>query len=481
MRLENRRRTATRSPCFRSPATTSIAMKTSRFLLAGIAVCIVSVSQPLSLAASAPPAGTAGRYVMPANAAIYCDLRPDGTFSFALPGQTITGTYVVKGTEVTLSTTSRPVQVMLLADGFLIDPDGTKWPKAGAGGAPPAAAPIPAGLTGRYAIPGDEGFIDLRPDGTFSISQGNRSSPGTYTVIGTVVNLTVPGAAAPQLHFANGVLTIGNGVKMPRVGEAAPPPVPGTVAGPALASSEQMHATLSINHVKQLCIAAKLWAGAHKGSFPDTLEQLLTKEYIGTDPTVVHCPLLQDDTQVGYLYLGKGLKDSVAGETILFMSKWTGADGKRVIGRADIAAMLAVPKPGDIPPAAAAMIQSSKPVSGSVAPVPGSGTPNPASATPAATPVAAANLAKITLSLNNNGKGRYGAIFPEAQMPADQTNYFWVTDRPDNTFNVTPLQRNTWFVALVPGIYKVRIEYREGKSRTQVSNLVEVTVPNTGK
>jgi len=139
--------------------------------------------------------------------------------------------------------------------------------------------------------------------------------------------------------------------------------------------------------------------------------------------------------------------------------------------------MLAVPKPGDIPPAAAAMIQSPKPVSGGVAPVPGSGTPNPASATP----VAAANLAKITLSLNNNGKGRYGAIFPEAQMPAYPTNYFWVTDRPDNTFNVTPLQRNTWFVTLVPGIYKVRIEYREGKSRTQVSNLVEVTVPNTGK
>ncbi len=458
-------------------------MKTSRFLLAGIAACILSASQSSSLAATAPPAGTAGRYVMPANAAIYCDLRPDGTFTFALPGKTITGTYVVKGTEVTLSAADLPPQVLHVADGVLIDPDGTKWPKAAAGAAPPVAAPIPAGLTGRYSIPGDEGFIDLRPDGTFSISQGNRSSAGTYTVNGTLVNLTVPGAVAPQLQFTNGVLTIGDAVKrvkMPRVGEAAPPPAPGTVTGPALASSEQMHATLSINHVKQLCIAAKLWAGDHKGSFPDTLEQIMTKEYIGTDPKVVHCPLLQDDTQIGYVYLGKGLKDSVKGETILFMSKWTGAGGRRVIGRADIAALMAVPKPGDIPPGAVVSPLPTDPASGAAPPNPASVVPVPAGATPAAnTPPA--NLAKIILSLNNNGKGRYGAIFPEGQMPADPTNYFWVTDRPDKTFNVTPLQHNTWFVALLPGIYKVRIEYRIGKSRTQVSNLVEVTVPNTGK
>jgi hypothetical protein len=237
----------------------------------------------------------------------------------------------------------------------------------------------------------------------------------------------------------------------------------------------------SINHVKQLCIAAKLWAGDHKGSFPDTFEQLLTKEYAGTDPKLVHCPLLQDDTQVGYLYLGKGLKDSVAGETILFMSKWTGADGRRVIGRADIAALMTAPKPSDIPPAAAAMIQSTNPVRGNATPSPATGTPNPTSATPAGNPSLAANLAKIILSLNNNGKGRYGAIFPEAQMPANTANYFWVTDRPDNTFNVTPLQRNTWFVATLPGIYKVRIEYRVDKTRTQVSNLVEVTVPKAGQ
>ena len=344
-----------------------------------------------------------------------------------------------------------------------------------------APSAIPAGLTGRYILEENDRFLDLRPDGTFSLSAGTTSSAGTYAVNGTEVNLTIPGAKLPQFQFSKGSLTI-RGVKLPRVGDAAPPPAPGAVTGPAIASEEKVNATRSIINVKMLHNAARLWSINHQGKFPDSLEQLLTKEYAGTDPRVLRCPLLQDDNQVGYVYLGKGLTDSAPEGTVLILSKWHDADNKRIVGHANGSVALELPKLADIP------ASMRGPVSNLGAATPGvanrgAATP-PAANAGATTPalnVIPPNLPKITLSANDNGKGRYGAIFPLGQMPADLRNYFWVTDRPDNKFNVTALQQNTWFVSTLPGIYKVRVEYRSGTARQQVSNLVEVTVPDTGQ
>jgi hypothetical protein len=336
--------------------------------------------------------------------------------------------------------------------------------------AAPPAPPIPAGLSGRYSVPGgDGGFIDLRPDGTFNISQGNRSSAGTYSVSGNAVDLTIPGATAPTLQFTNGVLTIGDGVKLPRVGDAAPPPAPGSVTGPAIASAEQMNATRSISNVKQLCLAARQWAGDHQGSFPDSLEQLLTKEYAGADPRVAHCPLLQNDHEIGYVYLGKGLTDSVAGKTILFLSKWSAADGRRVIGREDDSAMVGIPKVSDLPATVGVSIQQPKPASPA--------TPIPNGATPSNAPGArAGGSAQFTLSFAANEK-RPGAMFPRSQMPANPEGYFWVVDRPDKRTMTFPVKGNRWLVNDIPGVFHMHVEYRVGSLTKTVSNVLEFTVP----
>ena len=86
----------------------------------------------------------------------------------------------------------------------------------------------------------------------------------------------------------------------------------------------------------------------------------------------------------------------------------------------------------------------------------------------------------ITLSPQGGagaGARRYGASFPEAQLPPNPANYFWVVDRPDGQTKVAELHQNAWHVAGLAGIYKIRVEYRSGNISKTVSNVLEVTVP----
>jgi hypothetical protein len=352
--------------------------------------------------------------------------------------------------------------------------------------------PIPPGLSGRYAVPDDQGFIDLRPDGSFSISHESESSSGTYTVLGTAVNLVLPGATMPPLHFANGVLTIGDGVKMARVGNAAPPPPPGTATKPAIASNDRVNMTRSIVNVRQLCVATLLWASRHQGSFPDTLEQLLTKEYAGADPQVSHCPLLHNETEAGYIYLGKGSKNPVPGGKVIFLSKWSDADGKHILGRADGSVVVEAPQASDLPATVGATPAPAKPTGAAVGnpdTTPAATGPG-AAATPARSRVAMLNQrmvtpvrgvpdtppesVHITLTATSDPPG---AGFPVEQMPPNPLHYFWIIDRPDQRTAVMALRRNSWAVNEHEGVFHMHVEYRAGNVHQPVSNVVEFTVP----
>ncbi len=337
-----------------------------------------------------------------------------------------------------------------------------------------------ASVTGRYSMPGNATmYFDLRPDGTFTAYQAAHSTSGTYAVKGTEVALTAPGFPPDPVHIVNGVLVGPDGTKMPKTGPAGAPPTAGQLAAnaSALAAVDPINRLKSMNNVKQLCVACMVWASDHQGQYPDTLEQLLTPKYAGANPAILHCPLLNDDKQAGYLYFGKGRRDKEMSDGILILSRWQDAQKQRIVGHGDGSVVVEAPKPEKLPESARAAIIAAASANGAPGVAPQLPAPAPSTATAKGDPTA---LAKITLSKNENGKGRYGAIFPMEQMPANTEGYFWVTDRPDNTSNVTALQqRNTWWVALVPGVYKVRVEYRGGTSRKVVSNVLDVTVPGT--
>jgi len=97
------------------------------------------------------------------------------------------------------------------------------------------------------------------------------------------------------------------------------------------------------------CCLTLVWSIWHH----DTLDQLMNPEYLGKNPSsaILHCPLLQDDCQTGYVYLGTGQKDSAPEGTVLFLSRWQDAAGHRVVGHANATVALEFPRLDDIPAA----------------------------------------------------------------------------------------------------------------------------------
>ena len=92
--------------------------------------------------------------------------------------------------------------------------------------------------------------------------------------------------------------------------------------------------TKSINQVRQIILGCKQYALDHDGSYPPDLETLVTDGII-TDEKILHCPMLKDDTQIGYEYFGAGAKDSAAADKVIVISKAANRVGKRVIGYND--------------------------------------------------------------------------------------------------------------------------------------------------
>jgi hypothetical protein len=212
-----------------------------------------------------------------------------------------------------------------------------------------ANAPTP-GLVGRYSDGSNPPtYIDLRADGTVSVTQGPHSMSGTYTAQGNNLTVSISGRPPAPFQYANGVLTAPDEMVLHRIGEPAAP-----AAGTGNAGAvDQLALMRSINHVKQLCLACKLWAAEHQGVFPDSVDQIMSPKYLGDNPDygIVHCPLLHDENQPGYAYLGKGQKDSENGGPILFLSRWQDSTGHRVVGHASAAVGLEIPKLEDLPAA----------------------------------------------------------------------------------------------------------------------------------
>ena len=71
-----------------------------------------------------------GRYTKPGNSTDYTDIKPDGTFVALDKGQTISGTYKVSGSTITLIVPRQGAAVGKLEPGKIIDNDGQTWVKA---------------------------------------------------------------------------------------------------------------------------------------------------------------------------------------------------------------------------------------------------------------------------------------------------------------------------------------------------------------
>lgn len=90
----------------------------------------------------------------------------------------------------------------------------------------------------------------------------------------------------------------------------------------------------SLINARQIVMACKNYALNHDGKYPNALEELL-KEGDITDDKILHDPMLQDDTLIGYEYFGAGMKDSDPPDKVLLMSKSADSSGKKVVARND--------------------------------------------------------------------------------------------------------------------------------------------------
>ena len=115
-------------------------MKVLTLLIASLAFLLLTTSGPLAIAADpgTPAPGISGRYAKPGNAAMYFDLRPDGTLTVAQGMLVFSGTYTVKGVDVTLIIPSIAPNVVQIANGVMTMQDGSKWPRVGNAGPAPA-------------------------------------------------------------------------------------------------------------------------------------------------------------------------------------------------------------------------------------------------------------------------------------------------------------------------------------------------------
>ncbi len=113
------------------------------------------------------------------------------------------------------------------------------------------------------------------------------------------------------------------------------------IKGKSLESKSKANAGLIIG-------ACKKFAAAHDGSYPPDLATLVTDKIIA-DEQPLHCPLLHDDTRIGYDYYAAGVKQTDPPQKVIVISKAATPAGMRVVGYNDGSVkMEAVP---ELPPA----------------------------------------------------------------------------------------------------------------------------------
>jgi|694.fasta_scaffold90399_4 hypothetical protein len=122
-------------------------------------------------------------------------------------------------------------------------------------------------------------------------------------------------------------------------------PVMIAVAVPSFAVVQQKALeAASMSNAKQIVTACKTYAADHEGNYPPDLDALRTGSIL-LDERVFVCPLLKDDTQIGYEYYGSGMKDSDAPDKVILVGKAVTEKGERVIVYNDSSAkMMALPE-----------------------------------------------------------------------------------------------------------------------------------------
>ncbi len=137
-------------------------------------------------------------------------------------------------------------------------------------------------------------------------------------------------------HLENGWLTVGKGNKgvSQLVGPLAVAPIAmmaGTMVPVVSKVQEKAKATKSLNQVKQIAIACKLYAVEHGGKFPPTLAAL-TPDYL-TNPAILISPFAPE-VPVGYTYTA-GLTEKSDASAILIEDKFSGKEQQRIVGYVD--------------------------------------------------------------------------------------------------------------------------------------------------
>jgi len=108
------------------------------------------------------------------------------------------------------------------------------------------------------------------------------------------------------------------------------------LAVPAFTQVQQKALTIKTqNEARQVIIALKSYAAEHNGTYPETLEVLVTENLL-LDNTVLKEPLNPGWTgEPGWDYFGTSISDSSPGDSVLISSRSTGPQGERVIGLND--------------------------------------------------------------------------------------------------------------------------------------------------
>lgn len=89
----------------------------------------------------------------------------------------------------------------------------------------------------------------------------------------------------------------------------------------------------SVTNAQSIVFSCQQYANKHDGLFPENLEVLVAEKYI-KDPGILIDPLLKDDSQTGYEYLGEGMKLSDPGDAIVLKGK-SHFNNMRLVARKD--------------------------------------------------------------------------------------------------------------------------------------------------
>ena len=193
----------------------------------------------LAASSLAAAADLSGRYVDPDKKDHWFELRTDGTWTLHEGNRDMTGTSVVEGDSLKLSTPSEKesINIKITAEGLIGPKGGKPWTKAAAASTTAMKSPGADKLAGTYTLPkdGEGAALELKADGTFAVTRkGENVASGTYTAQGDTLTFTSTKEKQPLILKvdADGGLIGPDGKKAIKVpATPTPTPVPAALVG----------------------------------------------------------------------------------------------------------------------------------------------------------------------------------------------------------------------------------------------------------